>query len=275
MNEKNLQSTDSYLIDSDAEMLRLERQAAIYGTADDLTHLALGAADRVLDAGCGSGQITRTIAAAVPQGRATGIDREPRYINYAQRRAQAEGSHNIEFVEGNLLELPFENSSFDVVWSKHVLQWIKNPAAVLTEFVRVARPGGRVVAANFDGFLLQHFPEDPVVQSNIQRWFDAAKAEMGFDNWIGRKLPSLFLGAGLTDISIHTLPDKAYSGLGGDAERQWNMEVQWNATRAFSARLFGSEAAALDVQRQFLLRFADPTVYFHCTLFYVEGRVAG
>lgn len=273
--KQELQSTDSYLIDSDAEMLRLERQAALYGTADDLSHLALGPVDRVLDAGCGSGQITRTIAAAVPQGRVTGIDREPRYIDYARRRASAEGALNIEFVEGNLLALPFENDSFDVVWSKHVLQWIANPASALTEFSRVTRPGGRVIAANFDGFLLQHFPEDPVVRANTQRWFDAARAEMGFDNWIGRKLPSLFLAAGLTDIRIDTIPDKAFSGLGGDPERLWNMEVQWNAAHSFSVRTFGSEESAREAQQRFLERFADPKVYFHCTMFYVEGRVPG
>lgn len=271
--KQELQSTDSYLIDSDVEMLRLERQAAIYGMADDLAHLALGPTDRVLDAGCGSGQITRTIAAAVPQGKTTGIDREPRYIDYARRRAHAEGTPNITFVEGNLLELSFENNSFDVVWSKHVLQWIAAPAAALAEFARVTRPGGRVIAANFDGFMLQHFPEDAVVQANLQRWFDAAKAAMGFDNWIGRKLPSLFQAAGLTDIRIDTIPDKAFSGLGGDAERLWNMEVQWNAVHDLSTRIFGSEGAARDAQRRFLERFADPKVYFHCTMFYVEGRV--
>ena len=269
------QSSNSYLIDSDVEMLRLERQAAIYGKADDVAHLALGPADRVLDAGCGSGHITRTIAAAVPQGTVTGIDREPRYIDYARRRAHAEGTSNIAFIEGNLLELPFDNDSFDVVWSKHVLQWVAEPAAALAEFARVTRPGGRVVAANFDGFMLQHFPEDTEVQANLQRWFDAARAAMGFDNWVGRKLPSLFHTAGLADIRIDTIPDKAFSGLGGDAERLWNMEVQWNAVHDFSTRIFGSEEAARDVQRRVLERLSDPKVYFHCTMFYVEGRVPG
>jgi SAM-dependent methyltransferase len=267
------QSTDSYLIDSDAEMLRLDRQAAIYGTVDDLSHLAPRPADQVLDAGCGSGQITRTIAAALPQGHCTGIDREPRYIDYARRTARAEGTSNVSFVEGNLLDMPFENDSFDLVWSKHVLQWIADPAAALAEMVRVTRPGGRVVAANFDGFLLQHFPEDPVVQANTQRWFDAARAEMGFDNWIGRKLATLFLAAGLIDIRVDTIPDKAFSGLGGDAERLWNMEVQWNAAHPFSVKVFGTEEAAREAQRRFIERYADPMVYFHCTMFYVEGRV--
>jgi ubiquinone/menaquinone biosynthesis C-methylase UbiE len=268
-----LQTNESYLIDSDAEMVRLDRQAAIYGSRDDLEHLALNPEHRVLDAGCGSGQVTRTIAAAVPQGKVTGIDRQPRYVDYARRRAAVEGLRNVDFVEGNLLELPFKDDSFDVVWSKHVLQWIATPATAVAEFARVTRPGGRVIAANFDGFMLQHYPEDPRIQADIQRWFDAARAEMGFDNWIGRKLPSLFLAAGLTDIRVDTIPDKAFSGLGGDPERLWNMEVQWNAVRDFSAQIFGSEQAARDAQQRFLDRFGDPSVYFHCTMFYVEGRV--
>lgn len=269
----DLQSSASYLIDSDEEMLRLDRQASIYGTADDLAHLALKPGDRVLDAGCGSGQITRTIAAAVPQGQATGVDREPRYIGYARRRAQAEGVSNLAFCEGNLLALPFADGQFDLAWSKHVLQWMDRPVAALAEMARVVRPGGRVLAANFDGFLLQHFPEDPVVQADMQRWFGAAHEAMGFDNWIGRKLPRMFLDAGLTDIRVDTLADKAFSGLGGDPERQWNMAAQWRAAHAFSVKVFGSGDAAEAAGRRLLDRFADPSVFFHCTLFYVEGRV--
>jgi len=86
---------------------------------------------------------------------------------------------------------------------------------------------------------------------------------------------SLFLAAVLTDIRIHTIPDKAFSGLGGDPERLWNMEVQWNAAHSFSVRVFRSEEAAREAQRRFLERFADPNVYFYCTMFYVEGKVPG
>jgi ubiquinone/menaquinone biosynthesis C-methylase UbiE len=269
------QGTDTYLIDSDAEMVRLERQAAIYGTVDDLDHLALRGDERVLDAGCGAGPITRTIARALVHGHATGIDREPRYIDYARRKTATEGIANADYLTGNLLALPFADGTFDVVWSKHVLQWIAEPGHALAEFRRVTRPGGRVLAANFDGFLLQHHPEDAEVQRCTERWFEAAHARMGFDNWIGRKLPTLFKQAGLTDIRVHTMPDKAFSGLGGDAERRWNVQVQWDAALPFSTQVFGSEQAAREFAGRFIDRFCDPDVYFHCTMFYVEGRVPG
>lgn len=271
----DLQTSATYFVDSDDEMQRLDRQAAIYGSADDLAHLALSPTDRVLDAGCGSGRITRTMAGAVPQGQVTGFDREPRYLDYARRAAQADGLHNTRFVEGNLLALPFDAGSFDLVWSKHVLQWVDRPVAALREMVRVTRPGGRVVACNFSDFLTRHHPEDPAVQADMQRWCDAARAMIGFDNQIGHKLPRMFLDAGLTDIRIDSLPDKAYSGLGDSGERLWNMQVQWRAAQAFALQVWGSQEAADAAGQRILARWADPSVYFHCTLFYVEGRVPG
>ena len=92
-----------YILDSEEEPLRLERQARLYGSADDLRHMAPCPADRVLDAGCGSGSITRAIARAVPEGRATGVDREPKYVEFARRRAAAEAIANIQFEVADLL----------------------------------------------------------------------------------------------------------------------------------------------------------------------------
>ena len=267
------QDADTYLIDSNEEMVRLERQAAIYGAHDDLAHLALKGTEVVLDAGCGAGAITRTIARALPSGHVVGLDREPRFVDYARRKAEADDVSNTEFTTGDVLSLPFGDAHFDVVWSKHLLQWVAKREQAIKEFVRVTKPGGRVIAVNFDGFMLQHYPQNPQVQADLERWFDDARVQMGFDNWMGRKLPTMFRNAGLTDIRVDTMPDKAYSGLGGDAERLWNMRVQWEATREFSAKVFGSHHAAIDVMKRTLDCFGDPGIYFHCTMFYVEGCV--
>lgn len=260
-----------YLLDSSEEMQRLERQAALYGSADDLAALALRRGDRVLDAGCGAGIISRTIARAVPEGRVTGLDREARYVDYARRRAAADGLRNAEFVDGDVLALPFEADTFDVVWSKHLLQWVGQREQALREFVRVTRPGGRVVAANFDGFLLQHYPVDTALQKDTQAWFDAARAQLGFDNFLGRKLPVMFQAAGLVDIRVDTIPDRAFSGLGGDPERSWNQRMQMEAVMAFSTKVCGSEAAARDWNERFMRKWDDPQTYWHCTMFYVQG----
>ena len=131
------EGADDYLIHSDLEMARLERQAAVYGTRDDLDALGLSGDEQVLDLGCGAGTLTRTIAQAVPRGRVFGIDRNAHYIAYALNRARADGLENADFVHGDAASLPFDDDRFDVVWSKHLLQWMAHPLAAIEESVRV------------------------------------------------------------------------------------------------------------------------------------------
>ncbi len=265
----------SYVIHSDAEPLRLDRQARMYGFEDDLRHANLARGDTLLDAGCGSGSAARLFASRFPDCRVVGLDRNDSYLDYARRAAAAEALSNVEFNKGDVLQLPFRTGAFDVVWSKHLLQWVAQRATALSEFVRVTRSGGRVVCCNFDGFCLAHYPTDPTVQRDIERWFSAANAEFGFDNNIGRKLPSMFKEAGLRDIRIEIVADKAFCGFGGDQERRWNWETQWRSALPFSARVFGGAQAAEEATERVLATFNDPGVFVYTTLFYVEGVVPG
>ena len=190
---ENMTSSSTYVIHSDEEPLRLERQARLYGSADDLRFADLRPGERLLDAGCGSGSAARMFAKHIPSAIVTGVDRNAAYLDYAQRQASAEAIANVAFQMGDVLSLPFKEDAFDVVWSKHLLQWVARREDALKEFVRVTRPGGRVIACNFDGFCMSHTPTDPQVQSSVERWLAAANKEFGFDTDLGRKLPVLFL----------------------------------------------------------------------------------
>lgn len=263
----------SYVIHSDAEPLRLDRQAQLYGSEDDLRHARLGNGNKILDAGCGAGSAARLFAAQRPDCQIVGFDRNSAYLDYARRAAAAAGLANVTFEAGDVLKLPFPDGTFDVVWSKHLLQWVQQRMVALSEFVRVTRPGGRVICCNFDGFCLAHFPINHDVQRDVERWFSAANADFGFDTNIGRKLPALFQQAGLTDISVDIMPDRAFCGFGGDPERRWNWEMQWRSAMAFSTRVFGNAQAAEAATERILKTFNDPTVFVYTTLFYVEGVV--
>ena len=229
-----------YLLESDEEPLRLERQALLYSFEDDLKHLSLSSNERVLDAGCGAGAITRAIARGNTNGNAIGVDREPKYIEYARRKAASEGIENIEFRVGDVLKLPFENDYFDVVWSKHVLQWVGERKQALSEFKRVLKSNGRLVCCNFDGLCANHYPVDIDLQSNIDLWFEAAAKELGFDNLLGRKLPSMFLEAGFVDVKVDFIPDRAFGGFAGDPEK--------NGTGKFSGKMRLGSAQKFSVQ---------------------------
>lgn len=263
----------NYIIHSDEEPRRLDRQAAIYGTVEDLRHADLGPEDSVLDAGCGSGSAARLFGSSRPGATVVGVDRNAAYLDYASREAARQSIRNVSFRVADVLALPFNDATFDIVWSKHLLQWVPERNRALDEFVRVTRPGGRVICCNFDGFCLQHYPVDRQVQEDVETFFSAMEKELGFDNFIGRKLPSMFKTAGLVDIRVDIIADKAFCGFGGDPERAWNWEMQWRSAFPFFVKVFGNEDLAESVAARLLGRFNDPDVYVYTTLFYVEGRV--
>jgi len=262
-----------YLLDSDEEPMRLERQAGIYGTEEDLRRLALTGNERMLDAGCGSGTITRALAKALPQGHVTGVDRDQRYIDYARRKAASEHIDNIAFQVGDVLKLPFDRGHFDVLWSKHLLHWVKERGAALAEFKRVVRRGGRIACCNFDGKWAHSFPTDASLHEDLDLFFDAMDREVGYDRSLGRKLASMFIDLGLEDVTVDFIPDRAFGGFGGDPEKRWNWESQWHSAMEFNTRVYGSLEKAQQVGQRLLEHFGRADVYWFCALFYVQGRV--
>jgi ubiquinone/menaquinone biosynthesis C-methylase UbiE len=101
----------------------LDRQAAIYGTEDDLRHITLQTGAKVLDAGCGSGRAARLFALQQNSATVVGVDRNPQYVDFATRESAKQGIDNVTFRVGDVLSLTFRDAEFDLVWSKHLLQF--------------------------------------------------------------------------------------------------------------------------------------------------------
>ena len=112
----------------------------------DLPHTAA-----VLDLGCGTGVVTRAIAARAGfAGAVTGVDQSPEFIAAAQRLAADEGvGDRVEFALGDAHELDFPAATFDAAVAHTLVSHVRDPLAVLAEAARVIRPGGSV--AIFDG----------------------------------------------------------------------------------------------------------------------------
>jgi ubiquinone/menaquinone biosynthesis C-methylase UbiE len=94
---------------------------------------------RVLDAGCGTGGLIRTLSSEEPQWTITGLDFSPIACSLARESTSA------ETVEGSITELPFPGASFDIVTCADVLSQVPDGSMALREFERVLRPGGVVV----------------------------------------------------------------------------------------------------------------------------------
>lgn len=154
----------------------------------------------VLDVGCGPGDDTREVAVRVgPAGRVVGADLSEAMLAEARRRGGA-----VEFVAGDLHELPFPSASFDGVRVKLVRMHSPNLDTADDELVRVLRPGGRLAAFDFDleTLSLDH-PDRATTRAITRSWVDHHS-----QGWCGRQTRRRLLSRGLTDVTVtpHTVP---------------------------------------------------------------------
>jgi SAM-dependent methyltransferase len=154
---------------------------------------------RVLDVGCGSGAITRGIAAAVgPAGEVVGLDLSPHLVERAAELST--GQPNLRFEVGSVLDAPY-GAEFDVVTAARVLQWLAHPLAALRAMVSLARPGGWVVVLDYDHLKAEWEPAPPPAFARFYAAFLAWRSDAGMDNAIAERLPAMFRECGLLDVS--------------------------------------------------------------------------
>ena len=132
----------------------------------------------VLEVGPGNGTYTVGAARRVgAQGRLVTVDIEPKMIERARRRAEAEGLENIEARVANVYDLPFEDGTFDVVYMIAVIGEIPEPQRAMHEFHRVLSPTGTLV---FSELVLD--PDYPLANTLVRL---AASAGFGQRTKIG------------------------------------------------------------------------------------------
>lgn len=127
-------------------------------SAEDLAEaLEIVPGEKVLDVACGSGN-GAIAAARRAWGNATGLDFVPELLERARERAAAERLE-IEFVEGDAQDLPFDDGSFDVTMSIFGAMFAPDQQRTADELLRVTKPGGRIGMANWcpDGGLERLF----------------------------------------------------------------------------------------------------------------------
>jgi ubiquinone/menaquinone biosynthesis C-methylase UbiE len=125
------------------------RRGRVYRQIVSLARVRPG--DAVLDVGASGGYLARKLAAAVgPDGHVTGVDPAEAAIGYARRHARP----TMTFTVGIAQDLPLPDSSFDVVTSTLAIHHIpaRKREAAFREMYRVTKPGGRLLAADFDPF---------------------------------------------------------------------------------------------------------------------------
>jgi SAM-dependent methyltransferase len=184
---------------SEEERQRLIEQAGFFGgfTERLLVDAGIGPGMRVLDVGCGVGDVSLLVASLVrPEGAVLGVDSNPLALGHARERVSAMGLTNVDFVEGDIRDLAFDEP-FDAAVGRLVLMYLADPAATLRRIAALLRPGGIIA---FQELTLTEsgltYPEAPLLQRTgtlINETFRRAGTEME----MGLKLYPAFIAAGL------------------------------------------------------------------------------
>src|SRR5271166_2325732 len=136
-----------------AEADRLGRQSLeLWRLAEAvLDRVRLRPGQRAIDLGCGPRGIVDLLSERVgPGGQVVGLDRDPALVDRARALVTACGLTNVDVVAGDARHTELPSSTFDLVHTRTLLVNIPDPAEVVTEMTRLARPGGWVVAVEPD-----------------------------------------------------------------------------------------------------------------------------
>lgn len=170
----------------EAEMIRA------YGLADDA---------RVLDIGCGTGEIVRRLGELLPSARLTGVDLVESHLALA-RRSCAHLGDRARFAVADAFELDLPDDSFELSVNRHMLQSVPEPERVLEQMMRVTRPGGRLHVLSED-YAMIHF--DRSDRDSDRFWLDGPvrfAASTGTDLRFGRRTWAAMRRLGLAELSV-------------------------------------------------------------------------
>ena len=191
---------------------------------------------RVLEAGCGIGAQTMTLARQSPGAAIVAMDVSAVSLGTARDRTRSARQENVAFVQGDIYALPFAPATFDHVFICFVLEHLSRPTEALAALRRVARPGGTITVIEGDHGSAYFHPDSPHARRTIQCLVDL-QARAGGNSLIGRALYPLLVNAGLRDVEVS--PRVVY------VDASWPGLVEGFTKQTFTAMVEGVRERAL------------------------------
>ena len=157
-----------------AEYHRLSAPQFLWGQRV-LNRLQLRGDECVLDAGCGTGKLTRLLLENLPRGRAVGLDLSLNMTAHAQQNLRPDFSDRVQFVNADLTALPFSNC-FDGIFSTASFHWVRDHEGLFRNLYAALRPCGWLQAQCGGGPNLER----------LRRRVRALSQAKKFSNWLGK-----------------------------------------------------------------------------------------
>jgi SAM-dependent methyltransferase len=207
---------------------RLSRQADWYEpfTRRLMTRAGIGPGMRVLDVGCGPGDVSLLVSELVGRGGSViGVERDEKALATARRRAVESEVANVEFVVGDFRHVELGDVPFDALVGRLVLMYQGDPAAAVAAAASHVRPGGVVVFAEMCLRMHSVVPDRSIVSwpptpasQQVGRWIYAVHSALGTQADMGMRLPATFAEAGL--VPSPDLDTAVAVGVGEEAIRR-------------------------------------------------------
>jgi SAM-dependent methyltransferase len=217
------------------ENTRLQDQAS---TLEELlhsdTHFLPGS--RILEAGCGVGAQTVPLARNSPQAMITAVDISETSADEARRRVTAEGLANVQVLQGDIFNLPFQPESFDHLFICFVLEHLSHPVEALRILMDFVKPGGTITAIEGDHGSAYFYPDSAAAHKAISCQVELQR-RAGGNAMIGRQLYPLLCQAGFSEVSVS--PRMVY------VDSSKPELVEGFTRRTFTAMIEGVREAAL------------------------------
>lgn len=168
-------------------------------------HLRPG--DRILDVACGTGAVALAAEPRVaPDGHVTGLDPNPGMLAVARSK-----SASVDWQQGSVESLPFEDNRFDAVTCQFGLMLFPDPVGALVEMQRVLKPGRHLVITVFDD--IENLPVYRILAETYGQVVDPAIAELlrvPFSMGNRHTLNGLFAAAAIPDTELVTHREDAH-----------------------------------------------------------------
>ncbi|MBV9413877.1 MAG: methyltransferase domain-containing protein, partial [Solirubrobacterales bacterium] len=189
---------------SRGETARLQRQADELGPESSalLDRVGLRRGDSAIDLGCGPRGVLELLSERVsPGGRVVGLDADAAHVAMASRYLADRGLNDVEVLCADARNTGLDAGSFDLVHARALLVNVPEPAEVLAEMGRLARPGGWVVGLEPDAQVAICHPSHPAFDRLCELLL-VAFSRNGADPHTGRRLGELYRQAGLQEVTV-------------------------------------------------------------------------
>ena len=182
------------------ENKRLQDQAS---TLVELLHsdTFYPAGSHVLEAGCGVGAQTTTLARNSPDALITSVDISETSVAEARRKALAAGLTNVKFEQADIFNLPHATDAFDHIFVCFVLEHLSRPVNALDKLKGHLKPGGTITVIEGDHGSAYFHPDSEAARKAIQCQVEL-QGRAGGNAMVGRQLYPLLRRAGFDSIQV-------------------------------------------------------------------------